>query len=542
VILRPIGIACFGTSLTTGRLSGGWVQKLQNKLNGVSRRRVICYDVGQGSQTSAWGVANIDRPRNHRPDVCLIEFSINDAVTANGISIAQATANLQSIVNALRAVNPNVLIYLMTMNGCPDLTLRPNLENYYENDRVFAAANGCGLIDIRPVWGTPNYTDTPDGLHPSEAAVDAKLLPTVFAVLAPIVAAVTIPTTPPAQPPNPFSVSPSSGPPAGGTTITISGTQLGGTTSVTVGGEAATSVTVVNSNTVTCVTPAGSGAAKNVVVTNAAGSATLAAAFSYVSVSRSFNISPAVSGKTTWNLDTDGPLNLSAQGSWTITPLFTLTTSVKAWGEGGSAYGFGAIGAGAFAGGDVTLTAGVPVTLGVGQNRGPAGQFGGQGGGWSGLFVTSSSLAILMAAGGGGGGYSAASVAGGAGGALTGTQGATDPNGNDIGGGGATQSGPGTGGANGGGAYGVSGTPGSGWLGGTGGWAGSGGGGGYFGGGGGGGSDYSGAGGGGGSSYFNPSYVTSQLMLSGSGTTPGNAGDSARNGAGSSLSGRLILA
>lgn|GEM_PF-3178400 len=189
MIPRPIGIACFGTSLTTGRLSGGWVQKLQNKLNGVSRRRVICYDVGQGSQTSSWGVANIDRPRNHRPDVCLIEFSINDSVAANGISIAQATANLQSIVNALRAVNPNVLIYLMTMNGCPDLTLRPNLENYYENDRVFAAANGCGLIDIRPVWGTPNYTDTPDGLHPSEAAVDAKLLPTVFAALTPIVSA-----------------------------------------------------------------------------------------------------------------------------------------------------------------------------------------------------------------------------------------------------------------------------------------------------------------------------------------------------------------
>ena len=287
MIERPIGIACFGTSLTTGRLSGGWPIKLQNKLNGVSRRRVICYDVGQGSQTSSWGVANIDRPRNHRPDVCLIEFSINDAVTANGISIAQATANLQSIVNALRAVNANVLIYLMTMNGCPDLTLRPNLENYYENDRVFAAANGCGLIDIRPVWGTPNYTDTPDGLHPAEAAVDAKLLPTVFAVLAPIVAAVTIPTTPPAQPPNPISVSPSSGPPAGGTTITISGTQLGGTTSVTVGGVAATSVTVVNSTTVTCVTPAGSGAGKSVVVTNAAGSATVAAAFSYSSFSSS---------------------------------------------------------------------------------------------------------------------------------------------------------------------------------------------------------------------------------------------------------------
>jgi lysophospholipase L1-like esterase len=288
VILRPVGIACFGTSLTTGRLSGGWVQKLQDKLNGVSRRRVICYDVGQGSQTSAWGVANIDRPRNHRPDICLIEFSINDSVTSNGISISQATANLTSIVNTLRAVNPDMLIYLMTMNGIPDLTLRPNLEAYYQNDRDFAAANGCGLIDIRPVWGPPNYTDTPDGLHPTEAAVTAKLLPTVFGVLAPIVAAVPLPTTPPAQPPILASVSPGGGPLAGGTTITLSGSNLTGATSVTIGGVAATSVNVVNAATVTCVTPAGGAGAKDVVITTPAGSSTLVGGFTHGAASAVF--------------------------------------------------------------------------------------------------------------------------------------------------------------------------------------------------------------------------------------------------------------
>jgi hypothetical protein len=78
-------------------------------------------------------------------------------------------------------------------------------------------------------------------------------------------------------------------------------------------------------------------------------------------------------------------------------------------------------------------------------------------------------------------------------------------------------------------------------TGGAGGYGGSGGGGGYFGGGGGAGSDFSGAGGGGGSSYFNPTFVTNQSMLSGSGTTPGNASDPARNGAGTDLNGRVIL-
>ena len=541
MILRPVGIACFGTSLTTGRLSGGWVQKLQDKLNGVSRRRVICYDVGQGSQTSVWGVANIDRPRNHRPDICLIEFSINDSVTANGISISQATANLTSIVNTLRAVNPAVLIYLMTMNGIPDLALRPNLEAYYQNDRDFAAANGCGLIDIRPVWGAPNYTDTPDGLHPTEAAVTAKLLPTVFGVLAPIVAAVPLPTTPPAQPPILATVSPASGPLAGGTTITLSGSNLTGATSVTIGGVAATSVNVVNASTVTCVTPAGGAGAKDVVITTPAGSSTVIGGFTHGVVVRSFNISPAVGGKTTWNLDTDGPLNLSTQGTWTITPLFSFTTSVKAWGEGGGPGG-GGFGAGAFSGGDVALPAGVSITLGVGQGRGPAPQYGPSGGGWTGLFFTSSSLAILIAGGGGGGGYSSSSVSGGPGGWPDGFSGAADPNGGDGGGGGATQSGPGPRGNAGGNLYATNGSPGSGRNGGAGGYAGGGGGGGYFGGGGGAGSDFSGAAGGGGSSYFDPAVVANPQMLSGSGTTPGNASDPARSGAGSSLSGRLILA
>lgn len=186
-VARPLGIACFGTSLTTGRLSGNWPTKLQSQLNGVANRKIIVYDVGKGSQTSDWGVQNLDRPCNHRPDFCLIEFSINDSVTANNISIAKATENLTTIVTALRNSNPNMKIFMMTMNGVPDLTLRPNLEAYYQNDRNFAAANNLGLIDNRVAYGTPNYTDTPDGLHPSETAVDTKLLPNIFNSIAPLV-------------------------------------------------------------------------------------------------------------------------------------------------------------------------------------------------------------------------------------------------------------------------------------------------------------------------------------------------------------------
>jgi formylglycine-generating enzyme required for sulfatase activity len=80
------------------------------------------------------------------------------------------------------------------------------------------------------------------------------------------------------------SVSPASGPIAGGTTITLTGTNLTGTTSVTVGGAAATNVQVVSATTVTAVTPAGTAGARNVTVTTPGGSATRTGGFTYAIV------------------------------------------------------------------------------------------------------------------------------------------------------------------------------------------------------------------------------------------------------------------
>jgi formylglycine-generating enzyme required for sulfatase activity len=81
------------------------------------------------------------------------------------------------------------------------------------------------------------------------------------------------------------SVSPSHGPPSGGTTITITGIHLGGVQSVTIGGVAATNVVSVDSTTITAVTPPSKSlGAKDVVVTTSAGPATFAGGFTYVSL------------------------------------------------------------------------------------------------------------------------------------------------------------------------------------------------------------------------------------------------------------------
>lgn len=77
------------------------------------------------------------------------------------------------------------------------------------------------------------------------------------------------------------SISPSSGSYSGGTSITISGQYLSGTTAVTIGGVPVTNLVVVNSTTVTAVTPPGSVGAVDVVVTGSKGTVSLAGGFTY---------------------------------------------------------------------------------------------------------------------------------------------------------------------------------------------------------------------------------------------------------------------
>ncbi|MFD6281629.1 IPT/TIG domain-containing protein [Streptomyces sp. NPDC060209] len=81
--------------------------------------------------------------------------------------------------------------------------------------------------------------------------------------------------------PNVTTVAPTSGPTSGGTGVTITGTNLGTTESVTFDGNTAP-FSVVNSTTVSAVTPPGTAGAVDVVVTNTAGSDTAAGAFTYV--------------------------------------------------------------------------------------------------------------------------------------------------------------------------------------------------------------------------------------------------------------------
>lgn len=262
---------------------------------------------------------------------------------------------------------------------------------------------------------------------------------------------------------------------------------------------------------------------------------------------RSFSITVKAPVTVTYN-------GIGADQTFSVpTGLSKLTA--KMWGAGGGNSN-GAGGAGGFASGIISTT-GLSSTFIVvvgaggsaygpnnsGGNWSPYGGggnaaaigFSAQGGGLSGIFNSSKSQgnSLLIAGGGGGGGWD--SAPGGAGGGTTGGNGS----GNNSGSGG-TQSAGGSNpisGANGSALQGGS-APSSGDSGG-----GGGGGGGYWGGGGGynGDSPAGNSGGGGGSGYYHPTYVSSPTLTGGSGTTPGNSGDSDRNGKGAAATAGLVI-
>ena len=88
------------------------------------------------------------------------------------------------------------------------------------------------------------------------------------------------------------SISPTSGPAAGGTSVTITGTGFTGTTGVKIGGAAATGVSVVNSTTITATTPAGTAGTASVLVTTPGGTNAANTLFTYVGAPTVSSISP----------------------------------------------------------------------------------------------------------------------------------------------------------------------------------------------------------------------------------------------------------
>jgi hypothetical protein len=113
-------------------------------------------------------------------------------------------------------------------------------------------------------------------------------------------------------PPTVSGIAPTSGPTAGGTSVTITGTGFVAGATVTFGGTAATGVTVVNPTTITATTPAHAAGAVNVVVTNPdSQSGTCTGCFTYLAPPPA----PTVSGVAPTSGATAGGTSVTISGT-----------------------------------------------------------------------------------------------------------------------------------------------------------------------------------------------------------------------------------
>jgi hypothetical protein len=89
------------------------------------------------------------------------------------------------------------------------------------------------------------------------------------------------------------SISATSGPLAGGQSVTITGTNFTGATAVTIGGTAATAVTVVSATSITATTPAGSAGTASVLVTTPGGTNSANTLYTYQAGPAVTSLSPS---------------------------------------------------------------------------------------------------------------------------------------------------------------------------------------------------------------------------------------------------------
>jgi len=190
----PRKVVVYGTSLTA---SGAWFGQMDSWLSAKYPGLLTVINSGLSGKNSAEGLAQLNsKVLAHDPDTVFIEFAMNDAfIYSDGtpnVSIAQAKANLNAMINAIRAQNPGAEIILQTMNTVwnspggsnSSATLRPNLAAYYQMYREVAAERGFLLIDHHPNWAALQQGDlatfqayVPDGVHPVAQGVRKIALP-----------------------------------------------------------------------------------------------------------------------------------------------------------------------------------------------------------------------------------------------------------------------------------------------------------------------------------------------------------------------------
>jgi acyl-CoA thioesterase-1 len=157
----------FGNSLTAAYgldTEEGFPNRIQLKMDSLGLDYTVI-NSGLSGETTAGGRNRLDWVLNQAVDIFVLELGANDGL--RGIPLTETRANLQAIIDMVRAKNPQTKIVLAGMQIPPNLgkDYTTDFKNMYPE---LATANDVALIPflLEGVAGVPEL-NLEDGIHPT---------------------------------------------------------------------------------------------------------------------------------------------------------------------------------------------------------------------------------------------------------------------------------------------------------------------------------------------------------------------------------------
>ncbi|GAB4336919.1 MAG: arylesterase [Flammeovirgaceae bacterium] len=160
-------ILFFGNSLTAGfglEIEESFPSLIQKKIDSLNLPYKVI-NAGNSGETSAGGNSRIDWILRQKVDIFVLELGANDGL--RGISTAETKKNLQSILQKVKAKNPDVKLVVIGMEVPPNMGERyaSEFRNIFpEIAKEYNAALVPFLLD--GVAANPSL-NLPDGIHPN---------------------------------------------------------------------------------------------------------------------------------------------------------------------------------------------------------------------------------------------------------------------------------------------------------------------------------------------------------------------------------------
>lgn len=194
---RPLSIVLLGDSISGGANASGllggrpfqpaYPELLRLHLESRFQGKVDLKNLSVGGKHSQWGLTQIDKVVENRPQLVILAFGLNDST---GRSVDEYQANTRNMIAKIRDRLPDAeFILVASMLGNPGWTvLHPELLPQYRDALAELCGSGVALADLTSIWTAfhelkQDWDQTGNGVnHPNDFGhrVYAQVLSTLL--------------------------------------------------------------------------------------------------------------------------------------------------------------------------------------------------------------------------------------------------------------------------------------------------------------------------------------------------------------------------